>query len=161
MCPTVLQGHKRRVATEKQKPLRMSCKTCRIPQSPREPSQRPPQRPLRNPLRSKNILWKGCASRMVTLWSVKTCQEAKNSLKIKFLGRMFLGHQGPRRRNIPDKTLLWSPLSSGNAPRLNCFIARVITVARNTVFSVLNAITFDPDSRGSAERVWGELFILA
>ena len=33
-------------------------------------------------------------------------QEAKNSLKIKFLGRIFLGHQGPRCRDIPDKNFM-------------------------------------------------------
>ena len=27
----------------------------------------------------------------------------KNSLNIKFLGRIFLGHPGPTRRDIPDK----------------------------------------------------------
>ena len=30
----------------------------------------------------------------------------KNSLNIKFLGRMFLGHPGPRRRDIPDKNFM-------------------------------------------------------
>ena len=40
-------------------------------------------------------------------------QDGRNSLKIKFLGRIFLGHQGPRRRDIrwpqawdvPDKKI--------------------------------------------------------
>ena len=30
----------------------------------------------------------------------------KNSLNIKFLGGIFLGHPGPRRRDIPDKNLM-------------------------------------------------------
>ena len=30
----------------------------------------------------------------------------KNSLSIKFLGRIFLGHPGPRRRDIPDKNFM-------------------------------------------------------
>ena len=33
-------------------------------------------------------------------------QEGDSSLKIKVLGRMLLGHQGPRRRDIPDKNLM-------------------------------------------------------
>ena len=33
------------------------------------------------------------------------CQVRKNSLNIKFLGGIFLGHPGPRRRDIPDKNL--------------------------------------------------------
>ena len=33
-------------------------------------------------------------------------QEGKNSLNIKFLGGMFLGHQGPRRRDIPDENFM-------------------------------------------------------
>ena len=33
-------------------------------------------------------------------------QEGKNNLKIKFLGRIFLGHQAPRRRDIPDKNFM-------------------------------------------------------
>ena len=31
-----------------------------------------------------------------------SCCTAKNSPKTKFLGRTFLGHQGPTRRDIPD-----------------------------------------------------------
>ena len=34
-------------------------------------------------------------------------QEGKNSLKIKLLGRIFLGYQGPRRRDIPDASGLF------------------------------------------------------
>ena len=34
------------------------------------------------------------------------CQERKSSLNIKFLGGIFLGHQGPRRRDIPDKNFV-------------------------------------------------------
>ena len=34
------------------------------------------------------------------------CQVRKNSLNIKFLGRIFLGHPGPRRRDIPDKNFM-------------------------------------------------------
>ena len=30
----------------------------------------------------------------------------KNSLKTEFLGRIFLGHQGPRHRDIPDKSFM-------------------------------------------------------
>ena len=30
----------------------------------------------------------------------------KNSLNIEFLGGMFLGHLGPRRRDIPDKNFM-------------------------------------------------------
>ena len=30
----------------------------------------------------------------------------KSSLNIKFLGGMFLGHPGPRRRDIPDKNFM-------------------------------------------------------
>ena len=30
----------------------------------------------------------------------------KNSLNIKFLGGIFLGHPGPRRRDIPDKNFM-------------------------------------------------------
>ena len=33
-------------------------------------------------------------------------QVRKNSLKIEFLGRIFLGHPGPRRRDIPDKNFM-------------------------------------------------------
>ena len=33
-------------------------------------------------------------------------QVRKNSLNIKFLGRIFLGHPGPRRRDIPDKNFM-------------------------------------------------------
>ena len=40
------------------------------------------------------------------------CQERKSSLNIKFSGGIFLGHQGPRRRDIPDKQLHASGLVS-------------------------------------------------
>ena len=43
------------------------------------------------------------------LWKLRIfhhSQEGKNSLKIKLLGRIFLGHQGPRRRDIPDKNFM-------------------------------------------------------
>ena len=33
-------------------------------------------------------------------------QVRKNSLNIKFLGRIFLGHPAPRRRDIPDKNFM-------------------------------------------------------
>ena len=33
-------------------------------------------------------------------------QARKNSLNIKFLGGIFLGHPGPRRRDIPDKNFM-------------------------------------------------------
>ena len=33
-------------------------------------------------------------------------QERKSSLNIKFLGGIFLGHQGPGRRDIPDKNFM-------------------------------------------------------
>ena len=33
-------------------------------------------------------------------------QVRKNSLNIKFLGRIFLGHPEPRRRDVPDKNFL-------------------------------------------------------
>ena len=33
-------------------------------------------------------------------------QERKSSLNIKFLGGIFLGHPGPRRRDIPDKNFM-------------------------------------------------------
>ena len=33
-------------------------------------------------------------------------QVRKNSLNIKFLGRIFVGHPGPRRRDIPDKNFM-------------------------------------------------------
>ena len=33
-------------------------------------------------------------------------QERKSSLNIKFLGRIFLGHPGPRRRDIPNKNFM-------------------------------------------------------
>ena len=33
-------------------------------------------------------------------------QVRKNSLNIKFLGGIFLGHPGPRRRGIPDKNFM-------------------------------------------------------
>ena len=33
-------------------------------------------------------------------------QERKSSLNIKFLGRIFLGHPGPRRQDIPDKNCM-------------------------------------------------------
>ena len=33
-------------------------------------------------------------------------QVRKNSLNIKILGRIFLGHQGPKRRDIPDKNFM-------------------------------------------------------
>ena len=33
-------------------------------------------------------------------------QVRKNSLNIKFLGGIFLGHPGPRRRDIPDKNFM-------------------------------------------------------
>ena len=33
-------------------------------------------------------------------------QVRKNCLNIKFLGRIFLGHPGPRRRDIPDKNFM-------------------------------------------------------
>ena len=33
-------------------------------------------------------------------------QVRKNSLNIKFLGAMFLGHPGPRCRDIPDKNFM-------------------------------------------------------
>ena len=34
------------------------------------------------------------------------CQVRKNSLNIKFLGGIFLGHPGPRRRDVPDKNFM-------------------------------------------------------
>ena len=37
---------------------------------------------------------------------VGVCQVRKNSLNIKFLGGIFLGHPGPRRRDIPDKNFM-------------------------------------------------------
>ena len=33
-------------------------------------------------------------------------QERKSSLNIKFLGGIFLAHQGPRRQDIPDKNFM-------------------------------------------------------
>ena len=33
-------------------------------------------------------------------------QVRKNSLNLKFLGGIFLGHPGPRRRDIPDKNFM-------------------------------------------------------
>ena len=36
----------------------------------------------------------------------RNCQVRKNSLNIKFLGRIFLGHPGPRCRDIPDKNFM-------------------------------------------------------
>ena len=33
----------------------------------------------------------------------------KNSLNIKFLGGIFLGHPGPRRQDIPDKNFMQVP----------------------------------------------------
>ena len=41
----------------------------------------------------------------VELWKA-LCQEWKSSLNIKFLGGIFLGHQGPRHRDIPDKNFM-------------------------------------------------------
>ena len=38
-------------------------------------------------------------------------QGRKNSLKIKFVGRIFLGRQGHTRRDIPTKTLCKLPFS--------------------------------------------------
>ena len=35
-----------------------------------------------------------------------TQEGKKKKLKIKLLGRIFLGHQGPRRRDIADKTFM-------------------------------------------------------
>ena len=40
------------------------------------------------------------------LFFIPHSQEGKNSLKVKFLGRIFLGHKGPRRRDIPDKNFM-------------------------------------------------------
>ena len=37
---------------------------------------------------------------------VTNIQERKSSLNIKFLGGTFLGHPGPRRRDIPDKNFM-------------------------------------------------------
>ena len=41
-----------------------------------------------------------------TLATCRSCQVRKNSLNIKFLGGIFLGHPGPRRRDIPDKNFM-------------------------------------------------------
>ena len=48
-------------------------------------------------------------SSIVWIWMFSLCfytvfnnQDGKSSLKLKFLGRIFLGHQGPRRPDIPD-----------------------------------------------------------
>ena len=37
---------------------------------------------------------------------IRLIRSEKNSLNIKFLGRIFLGHPGPRRRDIPDKNFM-------------------------------------------------------
>ena len=37
---------------------------------------------------------------------LKLIQVRKNSLNIKFLGGIFLGHPGPRHRDIPDKNFM-------------------------------------------------------
>ena len=46
-----------------------------------------------------------CASRF---WKVGrgAVSGPKNSLNMKFLGGIFLGHPGPRRRDIPDKNFM-------------------------------------------------------
>ena len=44
--------------------------------------------------------------RKVIISSVLVNQVRKNSLNIKFLGRIFLGHPGPRRRDIPDNNFM-------------------------------------------------------
>ena len=36
----------------------------------------------------------------------KKLRSEKNSLNIKFLGGIFVGHPGPRRRDIPDKNFM-------------------------------------------------------
>ena len=38
--------------------------------------------------------------------TVRFIQVRKNSLNIKSLGGIFLGHPGPRRRDIPDKNIM-------------------------------------------------------
>ena len=40
------------------------------------------------------------------LYFVQEIQERKSSLNIKFLGGIFLGHQEPRRRDIPDENFM-------------------------------------------------------
>ena len=40
------------------------------------------------------------------VWPSATIQVRKNSLNIKFLGGILLGHPGPRRRDIPDKNFM-------------------------------------------------------
>ena len=39
-------------------------------------------------------------------YRISCIQVRKNSLNIKFLGGIFLGHPGPRRRDIPDKNFM-------------------------------------------------------
>ena len=41
-----------------------------------------------------------------TIRANRVIQVRKNSLNIKFLGGIFLGHPGPRRRDIPDKNFM-------------------------------------------------------
>ena len=48
-----------------------------------------------------------CKHRVDLTWIFGTGNQVrKNSLNIKFLGGIFLGHPGPRRRDIPDKNFM-------------------------------------------------------
>ena len=55
------------------------------------------------PLKTAKTVMKATPLKLNHPFPTSLYQEGKNSLKIKFLDRIFLGHQGPRRRDIPDK----------------------------------------------------------
>ena len=58
--------------------------------------------------RGSSVLWlllRG-GGLSVVFFNCPMLRSEKNSLNIKFLGGIFLGHPGPRRRDIPDKNFM-------------------------------------------------------
>ena len=65
----------------------------------------------------------------------------KNSLNIKFLGGIFLGHPGPRRRDIPDKNFMQVAFSC-------CFRQGVAGMSRDLLRDVPDLENFMQENFG-------------
>ena len=82
---------------------------CRFSESAMCSSRVHPPSEIKSNFKFKALRWRLLRWRL-TLSEIKgacgnpltICQDGKSSLTIKFLGKIFLGHKGPRRRDIPD-----------------------------------------------------------
>ena len=88
-------------------------------------------------------------------------EERKSSLKIKFLGGIFLKHQGPRRRDIPDKHFLQVAFFCGfrqGVARMSRDLGRDVPDLEKLYAKKLWIDFFGDSQKGSPERCHFGLF---